>query len=124
MFLDTAPDFSELLTTTLSAEEAGRNDKGIGAMLISNRCEEIKGILEDSTLEERAEQLYLLLLEVEAASDDLTDEQFCGLVHQAVTAFGFRDALDAWTAMLEVTERRIALIDFRDLPSRSCDLQN
>ena len=93
-------------------------------MLISNRCEDMEEILEGSTLEERAERLYLVLLEVEEASRDLTDEQFCGLVHQVVTAFGFKDALDAWMAMLEVTERRIALIDFRDLPSKSCDLQN
>jgi len=54
------------------------------------------------------------LQEVEEACDDLTDEQFCGLVHQAVTAFGFKDAMDAWVAMLAVTEKRIALIDFRD----------
>ncbi len=93
-------------------------------MMISNRYEEIEESFEDQTLEERAEQLYLLLQEVEAASNDLTDEQFCGLVHQAVTAFGFKDALDAWMAMLEVTERRIALLGFRDLPLRSCDLQN
>lgn len=79
---------------------------------------------ENSLLDERAEQLFRVLQEVEQASDDLTDEQFCGLVHQAVNAFGFRDALDAWSAMLAVTERRIALIDFRDLPRPSREMQN
>ncbi len=93
-------------------------------MMVSERYESMEESIEDSKLEERAEQLYLLLQEVEAAAKDLSDEQFCGLVHQAVTAFGFRDALDAWTAMMEVTERKISLIDFRDLPSRSVDLQN
>ena len=78
----------------------------------------------DSTVDERAERLFLILQEVEEASGDLTDEQFCGLVHQAVTAFGFRDALDAWVAMLAVTERRIALIDFRDLPCQSQGMEN
>ena len=78
----------------------------------------------DSTLDERAERLFLVLQEVEEACDDLTDEQFCGLVHQAVTAFGFKDAMDAWVAMLAVTEKRIALIDFRDFTPKSLDLQN
>lgn len=93
-------------------------------MITSNRDVEIDEGFDDLTLENRAERLYVLLQEVEEASHALTDEQFCGLVHQAVTAFGFKDALDAWMAMLQVTERRIALIDFRDFPSKSCDLQN
>jgi len=79
---------------------------------------------ENSVLDERAEQLFMVLEEIEQTSDDLTDEQLCGLVHQVVTAFGFADALDAWVAMLAVTERRIALIDFRDLSSQSPDMQN
>lgn len=93
-------------------------------MTISKPYEDIEEGFDDSTLGERAVQLFLVLREVEQASDDLTDEQFCGLVHQAATAFGFRDALDAWMAMVEVTERRITLSDFRDFESKSRDLQN
>lgn len=74
-----------------------------------------------ASLDERAEKLFHVLQEVQEMAEDLTDEQFCGLVHQAVTACGFADALDAWVSLLEVTERKIDLIDFRDLVPRPPD---
>ncbi len=78
----------------------------------------------DFALDERAEQLFQVLHELEDMADDLTDEQFCGMVHQAVTACGFADAVDAWVSLLAVTERRIALIDFRDVMPQPLDAQN
>ena len=78
----------------------------------------------DDLLDQRAEQLFRILQEVEGLSDDLTDEQFCGLVHQAVTACGSIDAIDAWVSLIAVTERRIALIDFRDVTPLAPDTRN
>jgi hypothetical protein len=78
----------------------------------------------NASLDERAEQLFQILQQVEGTADDLTDEQFCSLVHQAVTACGFSDALDAWFALVAVTEERIALIDFHDMTPQPPDMRN
>jgi len=79
---------------------------------------------EGLTLEQRAEQLFRILLEIQDSADALTDEQFCGVVHEAVRSCGFEDALDAWVSLLEVTERRIALIDVRELMPQLPDPRN
>jgi hypothetical protein len=78
----------------------------------------------DASLDQRAEQLLQILQQVEEIADDLTDEQFCSLVQQAVTACGFSDALDAWFALVAVTEERIALIDFHDVMPHPPDMRN
>src|SRR5215472_13383773 len=75
----------------------------------------------DSIVDARTEQLFALLQEVEDLADDLTEEQFCGLVHQAVTSCGFTDAVDAWFSLLAITERRIGMIDLRDFMPKPPD---
>ncbi|HKS75733.1 MAG TPA: hypothetical protein VJQ82_21150 [Terriglobales bacterium] len=79
---------------------------------------------EDAILEDRAEHLFAILQEVEELADDLTDEQFCGLVHQAVTSCGFTDAVDAWFSLLALTERKIGTLDLRDFLPKSPDTQS
>ncbi len=75
-------------------------------------------------LDARAEQLFRILQEMDALADDLTDEQFCGLVHQAATSCGFVDAIDAWFSLLVITEKRIGSIDFREFMPKGPDLVN
>lgn len=78
----------------------------------------------DSIVEVRAERLFTILQEVEELADDLTDEQFCGLVHQAVTSCGFTDAVDAWFSLLALTERKIGTLDLRDFLPKSPGTQS
>lgn len=78
----------------------------------------------DTGLDKRAEQLFGILQEIECLADDLNDEEFCGLVHQAVTSCGFTDAIDAWFSLLAVTEERIGAIDFRELTPQPPDMRN
>jgi hypothetical protein len=78
----------------------------------------------DSTLETRAVRLFTILQEMEDLADELTDEQFCGLVHQAVTSCGFTDAVDAWFSLLAITERKIGMLDFCEFMPKPPDIQN
>lgn len=81
-------------------------------------------ILADSALEAQAERLFTVLREVDDLADRLTDEQFCALVHQAVTSCGFVDAVDAWFSLLAMTERKIGTLDLRDFMPKTQDVQN
>lgn len=78
----------------------------------------------DAELDARAEELLRILQEVEELAEDLSDEQFCAMVHAAANACGFRDALEAWVSLLVVTEKRIAAIDLRDFALPPLDAQN
>jgi hypothetical protein len=81
-------------------------------------------VVGDSVLEAQAEHLFTILREVEDLADSLTDEQFCGLVHQAVTSCGFTDAVDAWFWLLAMTERKIGTLDLRDFMPKPPKTQN
>ena len=79
----------------------------------------------DNALDTRAEELFRILEEVQEAADNLSDEQFCAMAHEAAHACGFEDALDAWVSLLVVvTEKRFASIDFRDFGPRARDAEN
>ena len=72
----------------------------------------------------RADELCRILEEVQEVADNLTDEQFCAMVHEAAQACGFEDALDAWASVLVVTKRRVASADYRNFGPRARDAEN
>ena len=78
------------------------------------------GVAQDT----RADELCRILEEVQEVADNLTDEQFCAMVHEAAHACGFENAIDAWVSLLVVTEKRVASIDFRDFGPRARDVEN
>jgi len=78
----------------------------------------------DDALDTRAEELFRILEEVQEVADNLTDEQFCAMAHEAAHACGFENALDAWVSLLVVTKKRVASVDFRDFGPRARDLEN
>ena len=78
----------------------------------------------DGALDTRAEELFRILEEVQEVAANLTDQQFCAMVHEAAHACGFENAIDAWVSLLVVTEKRVASIDFRDFGPRARDVEN
>ena len=78
----------------------------------------------DDALDTRAEELFRILEEVQEVADNLTDKQFCAMVHEAAQACGFENVIDAWVSLLVVTEKRVASIDFPGFGPRARDVEN
>ena len=78
----------------------------------------------DDAPDTRAVELFRILEELREEADNLTDEQFCAMVHEVAHACGFEDALDAWASLLVLAKKRVACVDFRDFGPRAQDSEN